>query len=426
MPRDTHLTFADIFPDPRDLKRQILEILPHIRERKLIESPTFTFLAIRQAPQLDGPGSSSGAASSPVENLDDMRYTPPSDKSPSSAWSTTSSESRSDMDNLGNTLREFTADDWNNPDLQLSLVKTSDKMGFESTRSYIAVSYCWPSEEEASLDRGELGLPVTICKPDGDCRPSKALPHILRRAVKQAGSLGRKYIWIDQECINQDDSDEKEAAIQCMDVVYRSSQSHILCLLDLQITDQEQISLLEALHICNVNGIGNRFYSMTRSMLGMKGTPEMARILAEILNMVAANRWFFRAWIMHERLCAATLRNTELLITCAPDLASSIPGEVCLMGGYQLEDAQEIARHLENNRKDQDGGDSGPHGALQFMAATEYETPGWVHTLRPEILFGEFGDDECQQAAQVLRAAISHFEASYKAIQPAAHRRRLA
>ena len=52
-------------------------------------------------------------------------------------------------------------------------------------------------------------------------RPNRAPPEILSRAIAfavefQATSL----LWIDQECIDQDNRVEKELAIQSMDQVY--------------------------------------------------------------------------------------------------------------------------------------------------------------------------------------------------------------
>ncbi|KAF2819247.1 HET-domain-containing protein [Ophiobolus disseminans] len=380
MPDDLSRTFAEIFHDPRDVKRQIAEVLPHIKARSYDAVPNFTFLAIEDTKE---------------EKLVKLTEDSTLSESASSGSETSWNENKD-----GEHCRAYLWEDVEDPDLQLTLIRTGDPM-HSTMKGYLAVSYCWPSSQDNTDHLEPLNLPVTIKEVDGATRPARALPHIIRRAIRHAADLGFKYIWLDQECINQNDPDEKEASIQCMDHVYRNARQ-VLCLLHLHISDQDKIDLLETLHYQNRHGVRGQFNSMLRAFGGLRGSPELATQLAGIMCEVAADRWFTRAWIMHERLCSSNLESTGVWATIASGLQSDVQGEVCILSLDQLEDAHEVAFRLENGDRVEE------------------------HQKEKKPMWEQYGKNECLAAARTLRDAIERFKAAFQLSNPAAVRRRIA
>ena len=85
---------------------------------------------------------------------------------------------------------------------------------------YIAVSYCWQTKEDHYGGDSLVHNAVHVLQ-NGRGRPSRARPEIISRAMQYAISVGVNRIWIDQECIDQDDPVDKEHGIQSMDLVYQ-------------------------------------------------------------------------------------------------------------------------------------------------------------------------------------------------------------
>lgn len=70
-----------------------------------------------------------------------------------------------------------------------------------SSESYVALSYVWGKVSAGTLD-------------------NETLPRTLEDAIQVTRSLGFKYIWIDQFCVNQHDSAIKHEQIRTMGMVY--------------------------------------------------------------------------------------------------------------------------------------------------------------------------------------------------------------
>lgn len=93
----------------------------------------------------------------------------------------------------------------------------------EYHRDYVAVSYTW--EESSQSD-----MPAAIheyCVQSRDKLAfiaSKVRDGVLARVIKYVEYRGIELFWIDQECIEQTDSEEKQAAMQSMDQVYSLSK----------------------------------------------------------------------------------------------------------------------------------------------------------------------------------------------------------
>ena len=158
-------------------------------------------------------------------------------------------------------------------------------------RHYVAVSYCWSTSEER---QAETGKTYTIETAQGP-RANKAPSAILDRAIAYAAEYGLGLIWIDQECIDQDDRDDKENGIQSMDLVYERA-THPVGLLKHHIDSQAHLDVMELL---------------------AQGAPcrlEHFDAMVEVLEILRDDRWFSRTWCLQEATSAGG--DMDLLLPC--------------------------------------------------------------------------------------------------------------
>lgn len=97
----------------------------------------------------------------------------------------------------------------------------------ENDGNYIALSYCWePTDEDDSVESGEY--PVRDI--DGQyLRHTKVRNVLLNRVISYARRIKVTRIWIDQECILQEDEEAKRIAMDSMDLVYGRSNQPLGC-----------------------------------------------------------------------------------------------------------------------------------------------------------------------------------------------------
>jgi hypothetical protein len=176
---------------------------------------------------------------------------------------------------------------------------------------YVAVSYSWQSMGAASYD----GPPYAIRGNRGLLRSTPCPPALLSRVIPFTAHEGLRFFWIDQECILQDDPDDKELGIQAMDLVYENAECCV-AILNAHISEQSHIDALDHLFECPPDGIDL----------------EILPLLLEVLEIIIADPWFERAWCLQESTSGG--RNMTLLALCDPDLEISpafgytIPGNV--------------------------------------------------------------------------------------------------
>ncbi|KAJ3539690.1 hypothetical protein NM208_g5387 [Fusarium decemcellulare] len=84
--------------------------------------------------------------------------------------------------------------------------------------------------------------PYKVIEEDGSIRDMRAAKNTIDRIVAFSRENGFRMIWIDQECIEQDKSCEKELAIQAMDHVYLRAHTSI-GLFDVQLQQKDLDSL---------------------------------------------------------------------------------------------------------------------------------------------------------------------------------------
>ncbi|KAK8201411.1 hypothetical protein IWZ01DRAFT_546139 [Phyllosticta capitalensis] len=266
---------------------------------------------------------------------------------------------------------------------------SSNTLGRGSTNGhsdYIAVSYPWKAAAPTALcdpatqrttavtnvDSAAAGA-WKIAVPGNPRRVdrSKVRDAVLRRAVAYAETHGTELIWIDRECVPQDEDGEREnthlheTAMQSMDLVYRWAK-HPIALIFESVACQEEVDLLEALlrgSVVEVRGFDGDFTAPPpttedrRPKIKSKESddddddededspadhprfpssvsPSTISSLLALLTRLTSDPWFSRAWIFQENYCAGA--KMRLLIphsraiskAHAVDLFGNIPHEL--------------------------------------------------------------------------------------------------
>jgi hypothetical protein len=163
---------------------------------------------------------------------------------------------------------------------------------YHGPSSYVAVSYCWaPSKYEDPVYGG-----YNISTAEGGSFTNSVRDVVLDRAFAYADHVGVDGIWIDQGCINQEDSGEKELAMQSMDLVYRNSD-HPLGVLSVQITSRRELESLSSL--LSGDYMQSRHHS-EYPLFNRMVTLEKANEVLQLLCHITSDLWWTRAWIFQE------------------------------------------------------------------------------------------------------------------------------
>ena len=199
-----------------------------------------------------------------------------------------------------------------------------------SGRPYVAVSYTsQPSEHESSACGGYF---IMDPRHSNAAAPTKVRDCVLSRATKYAEHKRVKLIWIDNECINRDNAEEHEMAMQSMDLIYSFSK-YPVGILTKPIRSHKSLELLEKL-------LNSDFVEMSgdRETFVLKPEPELSVEVAlevvDLLDYITLDKWWTRAWIFQEAYRSSVKMN--LLIPhslCLDSIQASkewcrIPGEV--------------------------------------------------------------------------------------------------
>ncbi|KAL8952530.1 MAG: hypothetical protein Q9222_001560 [Ikaeria aurantiellina] len=141
-------------------------------------------------------------------------------------------------------------------------------------KSYIALSYCWHSDEWTPADGlGSL-------QDDWPISSTMVLGFLSQRQNANEG------LWIDTFCINQEDGREKSEVIGSMDLIYRSARKVVAVLEDISVDAKEKELMDE----------GKAF-----SDEHLRKTDKRSlRTLTAIFIRILSARWFKRAWCSHE------------------------------------------------------------------------------------------------------------------------------
>ncbi|KAK4553982.1 hypothetical protein LTR86_008823 [Recurvomyces mirabilis] len=177
---------------------------------------------------------------------------------------------------------------------------------------YVAVSYCWPHLDETNtVPSGSYAL-----YSDSGQEQNDAPDEVITRAMAFANHKDLSAVWIDQECIDQKNPDDKEAGVQSMYLVYEQAQWSV-GLLSTVIRGQETMDLLDPEYL--------QCHSFS--------THEDLAIALRFLQLLDGERWFKRAWCMQESWSAGQrmmlmIRHDDGL--SKPAILGNMPGEVLI------------------------------------------------------------------------------------------------
>lgn len=134
------------------------------------------------------------------------------------------------------------------------------------------------------------------------------------------------FLWIDQECIDQDDLVDKERHIQAMHLIYRSAEQ-VVAVLTCQITEQAHIDVLDAL------GVAEDHRFIVKISEGQLKSVSFLKTAVELVEIMAGDLWYTRAWTLQEAILAS--KPLHLLVPyhpslSTPDWTGRIPGQLVL------------------------------------------------------------------------------------------------
>ena len=188
-------------------------------------------------------------------------------------------------------------------------------------KEYAAVSYPWQaSEGEPSREGGYQILPSLLRVKVRDTVLDRMI-----RFIKYKECDGNVIpFWIDQLSINQSDAQEREEAIQSMDLVYKRC-CYAIGHLWVEIQNQHQMNCLYHL----MQGQIVKEPPDDQEPILIKGTTDLtARQVLKVLVRITEDNWWDRAWIFQEDYLAGI--GMWLLIRHASSL-KKVPG-VSLLG----------------------------------------------------------------------------------------------
>lgn len=84
------------------------------------------------------------------------------------------------------------------------------------SNQFLALSYVWGTKNETTNSMDHFSL--------------QNAPFTIRDAAKAVLELGRRYLWVDRYCINQEDGAEKKTMIDNMDLIYESADATLVAL----------------------------------------------------------------------------------------------------------------------------------------------------------------------------------------------------
>ncbi|KAJ2977358.1 hypothetical protein NUW58_g7835 [Xylaria curta] len=195
-----------------------------------------------------------------------------------------------------------------------------------ASSEYVAVSYTWgfsEEEEEQESCQSFGGYFIESRKTGEPPQPSNVRDVVWERALHYAAHVKCETIWIDRECVDQDDANEKETAIQNMHLVYSLSRKPI-ALLTHVIQTAKELDLIVALLLED-----------------LREEEESAAL--DLLDEITSDLWWQRAWTFQEDYRASTrmtfliphTSNLEHRKQTARDmlnrpLLGTLPGEICI------------------------------------------------------------------------------------------------
>lgn len=185
--------------------------------------------------------------------------------------------------------------------------KLTEKGDYPREKRYVAVSYCWESFNSLNnVDvRSSLLSPTVLVEQRGEPPRAPRCPaKVLTRAIAFAVHMGVSLIWIDQECVNQEDPADIENHLQCNHIIFSQAEFKI-GVLSFQLS-KRQVDELISLELFHVIGLPKFTDWRTRSLadFGLKSILRSIQSITRLLRSIARDRWFTRTWVFQERYSA--------------------------------------------------------------------------------------------------------------------------
>jgi len=164
---------------------------------------------------------------------------------------------------------------------------------------FIAVSYCWDSYGMAST---RDNAPSVSVLDHGIERSPRCPPDVLLRAIRFARVAEIHRLWIDQECIDQSDSEDVRRHLQCMHHIYAKADI-VAGMLSFEIANSRQLYDL-AVIVALPEGLEPES-PMRQHVLGISTDVKRVKSITRLLHSIVLDRWFTRTWCFQERHSSA-------------------------------------------------------------------------------------------------------------------------
>ncbi|KAH8655275.1 heterokaryon incompatibility protein-domain-containing protein [Xylariales sp. PMI_506] len=162
---------------------------------------------------------------------------------------------------------------------------------------FVAVSYTWNQPPHArKCYEGTAGYSIIT---DTEVRQNRAPVNILDRIIEYAIMRRIRCIWIDQECIDQEDAKDKERHVQAMDEIYRAARQVVAVLNLLNYVDQTHADAFEYIEMVSARSISHPDEPRL-------STRESRATVHKMVGELQTDQWFSRAWTYQESLVAAS------------------------------------------------------------------------------------------------------------------------
>lgn len=178
--------------------------------------------------------------------------------------------------------------------------------------------------------------------------------NVLDRVIAYATLRGLKAIWIDQECIEQDDPKDKGFHIQGTDAIY-SGARHVVAVLNSLVVEQPHLALFDVANTARLE------YSALKKRdsrwchdFDRVSRPEFEdyKVYAQdIVRAMESDSWFSRVWPFQESMVAVSTLHYLLpckLHVARPSWIGSMPGQIIV---DQWEMHQHLGCYLQGDKK---------------------------------------------------------------------------
>ena len=177
-------------------------------------------------------------------------------------------------------------------------------------RSYVALSYVWTP----SFYEDDSRFTWQVRTSESGIRNAEVRDTVLDRVSRYMKHYSVEYLWVDKECINQKNEEEKMQAMQAMDKVYSMSDWPLAVLFVPVRTPRELELLADLMRGCFTRQASKRKQGQCDGDLSLDPSLDEAGQyeILDLLYRLTSDPWWSRAWCFQEEYLAG--RQMKLLI----------------------------------------------------------------------------------------------------------------